>query len=145
MNPRHLYIHVPFCARKCSYCDFAIAVRRNVPVDQYLHTLELELGQRAPSRLPIDSVYLGGGTPSRLGAEGIGRLLRLVRDRFDVGPDAELTVEANPDDIESDQAKRWKESGINRVSLGIQSFDDKVLEWMHRGISADKAVLPVLA
>ena len=140
MNERHIYIHVPFCARKCSYCDFAIAVRRAVPVDEFLHALEAELKQRAPSRLPVDSVYLGGGTPSRLGADGIARLMDLVRAKFEVGRDTEITIEANPDDVDPNQAQHWRDSGINRVSLGVQSFDDQVLQWMHRVHNSNAAV-----
>jgi oxygen-independent coproporphyrinogen-3 oxidase len=113
------------------YCDFAIAVRRNVPVDEYLNALRAELDMRAP-HATLDSVYLGGGTPSRLGAEGIARVIELVRERFDVSADTEVTIEANPDDVDRIQAAAWKNAGVNRVSLGIQSFDDAVLKWMHR-------------
>ena len=133
MSAHHLYIHVPFCTRKCSYCDFAIAVRRVVPVDDYLRGIASEL-----SRLPtgaagaLETVYLGGGTPSRLGALGIARLLELVRERFDVTPDAEITIEANPEDISAESTAAWARAGINRLSIGIQSFDDDVLRWMHR-------------
>jgi len=77
-------------------------------------------------------VYLGGGTPSRLGADGIGRVIELVRERFGLSSDTEITIEANPDDIDSTQAVAWKNAGVNRISLGIQSFDDAVLKWMHR-------------
>jgi oxygen-independent coproporphyrinogen-3 oxidase len=140
VNPRHVYFHVPFCARKCSYCDFAIAVRRAVPVDDYLHALDAELKRRAPSRLPVDSVYLGGGTPSRLGAQGIARLMDLARNHFEITAETEITIEANPDDVDANQTKGWRESGINRVSLGIQSFDDSVLQWMHRVHNAAAAV-----
>jgi oxygen-independent coproporphyrinogen-3 oxidase len=111
-----------------------------VPVDEFLHALETELKQRAPSRFPVDSVYLGGGTPSRLGAEGIARLMDLIRVRFEIDANTEITIEANPDDVDANAAKHWHDSGINRVSLGVQSFDDKVLEWMHRVHSASSAV-----
>lgn len=132
MDPRHLYIHVPFCARRCAYCDFAIAVRRTVPVDEYLESLRRELESRRPDRLPLDSVYLGGGTPSRLGSEGIAKVMDLVRETFDITSDTEVTIEANPDDVASPDAGEWRRAGINRVSLGIQSFHDNVLIWMHR-------------
>ena len=132
MDPRHLYVHVPFCARRCAYCDFAIAVRRSVPVDEYAKSLSRELELKAVGNYALDSVYLGGGTPSRLGASGIARVLDLIRSRLGVNGETEITIEANPDDVGSVKATAWREAGINRVSLGIQSFDDSVLRWMHR-------------
>jgi oxygen-independent coproporphyrinogen-3 oxidase len=132
--PRHIYLHVPFCARRCSYCDFSIAIRRNVPVDEYLSSLEGELRTRFGSRQPseVDTIYLGGGTPSRLGGDGVARALELVQRQFHPAPGAEITIEANPDDVTADAAARWQAAGVNRLSLGGQSFDDTVLTWMHR-------------
>ena len=132
MTPRHLYVHVPFCARRCSYCDFAIAVRREVPVDDYLTALGLELDAKRLNGSPLDTVYLGGGTPSRLGGDGIAPLIDMIRGRFEISESAELTIEANPDDVEKAAAHEWKRAGINRVSLGIQTFNDVALRWMHR-------------
>lgn len=135
VTAHHLYVHVPFCARRCSYCDFAIAVRREVPVDDYLRCLRLELesvteGVRQGGQL--DTLYFGGGTPSLIGPGGIQRLVDLVADFFSISPDAEITLEANPDDVSVESARRWRAAGINRLSLGLQSFDEAVLEWMHR-------------
>jgi len=128
---RHLYVHVPFCARRCSYCDFSIAVRKTVPVDEYLDALGRELAS-LPEPLELDTLYLGGGTPSSLGGEGIARLIDLVRARATISPEAEVTVEANPDDVTPEAARAWRTAGVNRVSLGGQSFDPAVLTWMHR-------------
>jgi oxygen-independent coproporphyrinogen-3 oxidase len=132
--PRHVYVHVPFCARRCAYCDFAIAVRRVVPVDDYLRALEGELDARfpEPQAEPVDTLYLGGGTPSRLGADGIARALDLVRRRFPLAAGAEVTIEANPEDVGRDAVAAWTAAGVNRLSLGAQSLDDRVLTWMHR-------------
>jgi len=132
--PRHIYVHVPFCARRCVYCDFAIAVRRIVPVDEYVRAVGRELALRFPSeeRWPVDTLYFGGGTPSRLGAEGVTKLVKLFRDRVQLEPDAEVTIEANPEDVTLDAVRQWREAGVNRLSLGAQSFDDAVLRWMHR-------------
>ncbi len=132
--PRHVYLHVPFCSRRCSYCDFSIAVRRVVPVDEYLAALDAELTARfgAQADVPVDTIYLGGGTPSRLGGEGIARALDLVRRHFVPALDAEITIEANPEDLTADWAGQWRDAGVNRLSLGSQSFDDRVLAWMHR-------------
>ena len=141
MDAKHVYIHVPFCARRCSYCDFAIAVRRTVPVDEYLTALDREIQLRAGGAQtnPVSTIYLGGGTPSRLGADGVHRVLDLVRSRFPQSPGAEVTVEANPEDVSPDSASRWRDAGVTRVSLGIQSFNDDVLRWMHRTHDASQA------
>jgi oxygen-independent coproporphyrinogen-3 oxidase len=143
--PRHLYLHVPFCARRCTYCDFAIAVRRTVPVDEFIDAVEQEIairlgqahgnewsGEEARSDTALETLYLGGGTPSKLGAGGITRLIDVVRARFPISSAAEVTIEANPEDVTPEAAHGWREAGVNRVSLGVQSFDDRVLQWMHR-------------
>jgi oxygen-independent coproporphyrinogen-3 oxidase len=139
VRPRHLYVHVPFCGRRCSYCDFAIAVRPTVPVDDYLDGLCVELDRRYPPGFPwiVDTIYLGGGTPSRLGGEGVARLLDLLRARVEPAPDAEVTVEANPEDVTPASVQRWIEAGVTRLSIGAQSFDDQVLAWMHRTHTAE--------
>lgn len=136
-----MYLHVPFCSRRCSYCDFAIAVRRRVPVRAYIRAIEHELSVRAVEypRPVLDTLYLGGGTPSRLGADGVGAALRAVRQFADLAPGAEVTIEANPEDITADVVRSWREHGVNRLSIGIQSFDDRVLAWMHRVHNADAA------
>jgi oxygen-independent coproporphyrinogen-3 oxidase len=136
---RHLYVHVPFCARRCSYCDFAIAVRRRVPGDRFVEAVAAEYRVRSAAEGWDDggfaTVYLGGGTPSQLAPDAVRRLL----DGFPRRPDAEVTLEANPDDVTHGAVSAWRAAGVNRVSLGIQSFDDRVLAWMHRLHDADAA------
>ena len=133
MRAKHLYVHVPFCARRCVYCDFSIAVRPRVPVDEYVQALEVEWTTRhADSELQLDTLYLGGGTPSKLGGDGVTRLLDLIRLRAEVRDAAEVTLEANPEDVTPASARAWQSAGVNRVSLGVQSFDDATLSWMHR-------------
>ena len=140
MSARHLYIHVPFCTRRCAYCDFAIAVRRNVPVDDYLRGVALELEERSAAiGSELETLYLGGGTPSRLGSDGVARLLDAVRNRHAIADDAEVTIEANPEDVSRENVTAWKSAGVNRVSLGVQSFSDTVLAWMHRVHSAEES------
>lgn len=135
---RHLYVHVPFCARRCSYCDFSIAVRRVVPVEEFLTGIEQELRLRLPGSPPVlDTLYLGGGTPSRLGGEGVVRLIDLIRRRAILAPDAEVTIEANPEDVTPERGALWRAAGVNRLSLGAQSFDRRALEWMHRTHTAE--------
>jgi oxygen-independent coproporphyrinogen-3 oxidase len=139
--PRHLYVHVPFCARRCTYCDFAIAVRRVVPVDEYLTAFDRELQLRWSGRSEwmLDTLYFGGGTPSRLGGEGIARAIGSVRRVATLAPAAEVTIEANPEDVSPETARAWRDAGVNRVSLGVQSFDDAALQWMHRVHDAARA------
>jgi len=134
----HLYIHVPFCARRCSYCDFSIAVRASTPVEEYASALQAELKTGVVQGSALDTVYLGGGTPSRLGGRGIMDVLSSVRDNASIAPGAEITIEANPDDVNDVAVAQWAAAGVNRVSLGSQSFDDSVLEWMHRTHDANQ-------
>jgi oxygen-independent coproporphyrinogen-3 oxidase len=134
MPPRHLYIHIPFCARRCSYCDFSIAVRATTPVDEYVTGLRTELDRLREDLggTTLDTVYLGGGTPSRLGGLGISDVLATVRDHALIAAAPEITIEANPDDVNDMAVAHWVAAGVNRVSLGSQSFDDSALKWMHR-------------
>ena len=145
MPPRHLYIHVPFCARRCSYCDFSIAVRASTPVEEYLTALRSELAQGAVNGATLETVYLGGGTPSRLGGVGVASVLSAVADRARLAPDAEVTVEANPDDVNDIAVAQWLAAGVNRISLGAQSFDDTVLDWMHRTHDSEQIAKAVKA
>ncbi|MEO8333841.1 MAG: radical SAM family heme chaperone HemW [bacterium] len=145
--PRHVYLHVPFCARRCSYCDFSIAVRRTVPVDEYLAALGGELRSRFGD-LPateVDTIYLGGGTPSRLGGSGVARAIDLVRRHFTPATGAEITIEANPEDIDLASVREWRDAGVNRLSIGAQSFDDSVLQWMHRTHDSSATIAGVQA
>ena len=148
---KHLYVHVPFCQRRCSYCDFSIAVRKRIPAREYVEAVLGELGAvRAadPGREPedhrgesLETIYLGGGTPSLLPSEAISALLTslLVAFRATSSRDAlEVTLEANPEDVTPENAWAWRRAGINRVSLGAQSFDDRVLKWMHRSHDASR-------
>lgn len=132
--PRHVYVHVPFCARRCSYCDFSIAVRKTVPHAEYVEALGAELGLRfsGDEWWSVDTLYFGGGTPSRLGAEGVSDMLDMLRRRITLAPGAEVTLEANPEDITREAVTAWVNAGVNRLSIGSQSFDDNVLKWMHR-------------
>ncbi len=144
----HLYLHVPFCARRCSYCDFAIAVRRHTPTEPYVNAIlkEWHGWQEHPawaSSPTVETVYFGGGTPSRLNPEAIDRLLsRIASDRA-LEPDAEITLEANPEDVTHERAAAWRAAGVTRLSLGAQTFDPAVLRWMHRTHSAEAILLAV--
>jgi oxygen-independent coproporphyrinogen-3 oxidase len=133
----HVYIHVPFCARRCSYCDFAIAVRRAVPSRRFVECVlqEWREWQSHPvwaASPRVETVYFGGGTPSRLEPGAIGELLAGLAGARAIAPGAEVTLEANPDDVTSAAAAAWRAAGVTRLSLGAQSFDASVLRWMHR-------------
>jgi oxygen-independent coproporphyrinogen III oxidase len=139
----HLYLHVPFCARRCSYCDFAIAVRREVPSDAYVTAVlrEWALWQSDPewgNSPEVQTIYFGGGTPSRVTPAAIARLLERIAADRSIAPGAEITLEANPDDVTLATAGSWRAAGVSRVSLGVQSFDPEVLRWMHRTHTADQ-------
>ncbi len=136
MRMRHVYVHVPFCRRRCSYCDFAIAVRARVPARAFVETVGRELGTRSAnattSGASVETVYLGGGTPSLLDPDATSDLMRRLCDVFPLADRAEVTLEANPEDVTATAAVAWRDAGVNRVSLGVQSFDARTLEWMRR-------------
>ena len=146
---RHLYLHVPFCVRRCSYCDFSIAVRKRIPAQEYVEAVLQEVTLRGltdPGPEPgeteahgLETLYLGGGTPSLLPPDELATLVTSLRDAFSVTPSRdvfEVTLEANPEDVTPAHATAWRRAGVNRVSLGAQSFDDRVLTWMHRSHDA---------
>ncbi len=138
----HVYVHVPFCARRCSYCDFSIAVRRVVPDAAYVEAIAGEWRARQDA-LPGDSLatlYFGGGTPSRLAPSALGDLIGIITGDRALAPTAEVTIEVNPDDVTRDAATTWAAAGVNRASLGVQSHDPRVLEWMHRTHRVEQVV-----
>jgi oxygen-independent coproporphyrinogen-3 oxidase len=134
-TPTSLYIHVPFCIRRCSYCDFATAPYDEASADAYLTRLARELN-RVPKHARMRTIYLGGGTPTALSDRQLGSLLTSVRDRLDLSASdtalLEWTCEANPESLTPSNVKLLCEAGVNRVSLGAQSFDDAVLATLGR-------------
>ncbi len=138
MTPEHLYFHVPFCLRRCGYCDFAVTVDRQPPVTAWLEAVRLELRrwiEREGWSAPLDprTVYIGGGTPSLLGTTGMSEFRRTLEDlvRFD-GRLTEWTAEANPESFDAELAHEWRQAGVGRVSLGVQTFSEAALRWMGR-------------
>ena len=136
----HLYVHVPFCARRCAYCDFSIAVRREVPWRAFADAVVAEGRMRDVSLTePLHTVYLGGGTPSQLSPDGVAALLDGLRTLAPWATSAEVTLEANPEDVTPAAVTAWMAAGVTRLSLGVQSFQDPVLRWMHRVHDAETA------
>jgi len=133
--PLSLYVHMPWCVRKCPYCDFnSHAAPDELPAEEYIQALVADLEQDLPLiwGRPVHSVYFGGGTPSLFSADQISTFLSAARARLDLRPDVEITLEANPGTIERDSFSAYAEAGINRVSLGVQSFDDNLLKSIGR-------------
>ena len=126
---------MPWCVRKCPYCDFnSHAAPESLPADEYIRTLVADLEQDLPLAWgrPVCSIYFGGGTPSLFSADQIAEFLSAVRARLNLRPDVEITLEANPGTIEHDSFPAYAQAGINRVSLGVQSFDDGLLKSIGR-------------
>jgi oxygen-independent coproporphyrinogen-3 oxidase len=142
LPPLSLYVHVPWCVRKCPYCDFnSHAIDGEIPERAYLDALRADLEQALPQiwGRQVMSVFIGGGTPSLLTAAGLDELLAMLRAYLNLWPDAEITMEANPGTAEAGRFRDYAASGVNRLSLGIQSFDDKQLLALGRIHDADQA------
>jgi oxygen-independent coproporphyrinogen-3 oxidase len=140
MVPRDiaLYIHVPFCRRKCSYCSFVSYAYREADIPSYLQALQKELARRAGGEL-VRSVYFGGGTPSLLTVQQLGDLIATIGSIFRVNRAAEISIEANPGTVNREYLAAIRELGVNRLSLGVQSLQDSELERLGRIHTADEA------
>lgn len=134
-----LYLHVPFCRRKCAYCDFCSYVGREADTAAYVAALCREIAARARRDRIVDTVYLGGGTPSLLSPTEIERILAAVREAYTLSPDAEITCEVNPGTVDYDKFSLLKSLGVNRVSLGVQSLSDRALRALGRIHTAKEA------
>jgi oxygen-independent coproporphyrinogen-3 oxidase len=136
-----IYIHVPFCKKKCSYCDFHFSTTFYTYRERMLDTMQSELLSRKAELAGhvIESIYFGGGTPSVLVPSEIASFLTLIKENFQVSTTAELTLEANPDDITEANCTAWRTLGVNRLSIGLQSFRENDLTWMNRSHSALEA------
>jgi len=135
-----IYIHVPFCRKACHYCNFHFSVSLKSKNDFIAALLkEMGLQQNYLQQEVITSIYLGGGTPSLLEEDELQQIFKRLRALFTIAPDAEITLEANPDDISPVKLQAWKAVGINRLSIGIQSFFEQDLVWMNRAHNAVQA------
>jgi oxygen-independent coproporphyrinogen-3 oxidase len=138
-----LYLHIPFCRKACHYCNFHFSTSLSTKESMVAAICcELELVRRSDylSSDPLETIYFGGGTPSLLSEEELGTILLKIRSLFSVDQDPEVTLEANPDDINPALLLSWRKLGINRLSIGVQSFFQEDLEFMNRTHSADQAL-----
>lgn len=126
------YVHIPFCARRCPYCDFAIHIGAKADFRAaYLDALQREISA-SESETVINSIFFGGGTPTELGSAELSDLLQLIFDNFNIAPDAEISIEANPENLTKEKLQALRVAGFNRLSLGAQSFDQSALQMLGR-------------
>ena len=142
MDPIALYIHWPFCLAKCPYCDFNSHVRERIPQARFAQALRTELAWEAArlGRRPLASIFFGGGTPSLMDPATVADLIADAASLFDPLPDLEITLEANPTSVERGKLAAFREAGVNRASLGIQSLDETALRLLGREHSGPQAV-----
>jgi oxygen-independent coproporphyrinogen-3 oxidase len=137
-----IYLHIPFCKQACHYCNFHFSTRLQKK-EALLQSMfrELKLIRENLNDLPkIETIYFGGGTPSLLEDDELTQFLEQIHQRYDVDPDAEITLEVNPDDLSEHRLNRWLRDGFNRLSVGIQSFDEDELNWMNRAHNRQQAL-----
>lgn len=136
-----IYIHIPFCSQACHYCDFHFSTNLQLKSDLLTSLVqEIQRSNFPETDEPIETVYLGGGTPSLLNEKELDLIFNALSARYDLSTVEEITIEANPEDVSSRSVQSWKEIGFNRISLGIQSFHPHILKWMNRAHSADQAI-----
>lgn len=127
-----IYVHIPFCVRKCAYCDFLSFSCDEGNVKKYIHALQSEIKATKYAGEDVDTVFIGGGTPSFINAEYITEILAIIREKFNVDNNAEITVEGNPDSLTLEKLKSYRAAGVNRISMGFQSLDNDLLGLMGR-------------
>lgn len=136
-----IYIHIPFCRQHCHYCNFHFSTSlryKDEMITAFLREAELQKDYLGAET--IETIYLGGGTPSLLSIEEIKIILEKIKQLHIISSEAEITLEANPDDIDEDKLSGWKAAGINRLSIGVQSFFDEDLQWMNRAHTSNDAI-----
>lgn len=140
-----IYIHIPYCKQKCTYCDFHFSVQLKNK-SRLVDAICKEINQRSSdlNNNNIHSIYFGGGTPSLLNQAELDQIFNAINQTFKIDAASEITLEANPDDIHKKNLSIWEKSGINRLSIGLQSFNDEELKWMNRTHQANQGIASVL-
>jgi len=142
MSSFGIYIHWPYCVAKCPYCDFNSHVRERIDEHQWARLIDTELNAMAQLRLDwpqVDSIFFGGGTPSLMSGRAVTAVLETISRIWTIGADAEITLEANPNSVELERLGDYRAAGVNRVSIGVQSFDETALEQLGRAHSGEEA------
>ena len=140
-----IYIHIPFCKKACHYCNFHFSTQlKNIPSTIAAIEQELFLQKDYLANQVVETIYFGGGTPSLLELSYINSLLESINKHYHLADDLEITLEANPDDISTAVLQAWQLAGINRISLGVQSLDEKELEWMNRAHHASQSLESIM-
>lgn len=137
-----LYIHIPFCIEKCPYCDFFSITDRTLK-DLFLDALILEMKMNCTVHCQFDTLYIGGGTPSLLGPKDAGRMIKSANRFFRLLPDSEITIEANPGTVSLEKLIAYDRAGVNRINIGVQSFQDPILRFLGRIHSAKEACIAI--
>ena len=138
-----IYIHIPFCKKACHYCNFHFSTQIQ-HIDEFVDALLIEMAlQKNYLTDPIETVYLGGGTPSLLKQAHFEKITKSLQTHYNITHLKEFTIEANPDDISLEKTKMWKNMGINRLSIGIQSFQNEALSWMNRAHDTSQSILAI--
>ena len=142
VNMAGIYIHIPFCKQKCSYCDFHFSTSYQSYKSEMIDSLIRELSMRSSylAEQEIETIYFGGGTPSLLSSGELEAIITHINKTFSISGTAEISLEVNPDDVSENQLMDWKKSGINRLSIGLQSFREEDLKWMNRAHNSEEAL-----
>ncbi len=144
MNDLGIYIHVPFCGKKCGYCDFYSLKYSKNRAESYLQAVLRNIDNYGDSARSVDTIYFGGGTPSLLFPEQLSLIIERIREKFIVSDECEITLEANPSGLSPERLRKLRETGINRLSIGVQSMLDSELELLGRSHNSDRAERAVL-
>src|SRR5215208_6614768 len=140
MTAAGLYVHIPFCSSRCSYCDFATGLYQSELAERYVCALVEEIRSSRDANTHVDTIYFGGGTPSLLAPAQLDRILSSLHDHFEIDESPEITLEINPGSVSPEKLREFQRLGINRASFGAQTFDDRELAKLGRSHTAADAL-----
>ena len=132
MKELGIYVHIPFCKSKCSYCDFTSFANKEKVIEKYIECLKKEIKNKESNNCIIDTIYIGGGTPSFIESKYIKEIVETIKSKFKIKQEAEITIEINPGTVNEEKLKDYKKTGINRISIGLQSTNNKILKQIGR-------------